>query len=50
MPPHDRVLYAGMPDVETEAERRKDRVPLHPEVIDWFRSICGEFEILFELA
>ena len=50
MPGHDRVLYAGMPESETEAERLETGVPLHPEVIDWFRGICGEFEIPFELA
>ena len=50
MPGHDRVVYAGMPENETEAERLENGVPLHPEVIDWFRSICGEFEIPFELA
>ena len=50
MPGHDRVMYAGMPESETEAERLENGVPLHPEVIDWFRGICGEFEIPFDLA
>ena len=48
MPGHDRVVYAGMPESETEAERLENGVPLHPEVIDWFRGICGEFEIPFD--
>ena len=39
-----------MPESETEAERLENGVPLHPEVIDWFRGICGEFEIPFDLA
>ncbi len=50
MPGHDRVYYAGLPEVETEAERRANGVPLHPEVVDWFRDICAEFEIPFDLA
>ena len=47
---HDRVYYAGLPEHEVRIERRKNGVPLHPEVIDWFRDICGEFEIKFDLV
>ncbi len=50
MPGEERVLYAGLPEHETRIERRANGVPLHPEVVDWFRDICGEFEIDFNLA
>ena len=50
MPGHDRVFYAGLPEHETRIERRKNGVPLQPEVIGWFRDICAEFEITFDLA
>ena len=50
MPGHDRVFYAGLPEHETRIERRKNGVPLHPEVIEWFRDICAEFEITFDLV
>jgi LDH2 family malate/lactate/ureidoglycolate dehydrogenase len=47
---HERVYYAGLPEHEVRIERQKNGVPLHPEVIDWFRDICGEFEIKFDLV
>lgn len=50
MPGEPRVLYAGLPESETEAERTKDGIPLHPEVIDWFRGICAELSLDFTLA
>lgn len=50
MPGHDRVYYAGLPEYEEGIKRREQGVPLHPEVVDWFRSICAEFEIEFDLA
>ena len=50
MPGHDRVFYAGLPEHETRIERREIGVPLHPEVVEWFRGICAEFEITFDLA
>ena len=46
---HDRVLYAGLSESETEAERRVKGIPLHPEVMDWFTDICGELSIPFKL-
>jgi L-2-hydroxycarboxylate dehydrogenase (NAD+) len=50
MPGHDRVYYAGLPEFEEAIKRNKYGVPLHPEVIDWFRSISAEFEIPFDLV
>jgi|TARA_B100000959_G_scaffold276585_1_gene331553 LDH2 family malate/lactate/ureidoglycolate dehydrogenase len=48
-PGHDRVVYAGMIEVETEAERREIGIPLHPEVVDWFEGITSELNIPFNL-
>jgi LDH2 family malate/lactate/ureidoglycolate dehydrogenase len=41
-PGHDRVVYAGLPEHEEEAERLEKGIPYHPEVLDWFRSIAAE--------
>ena len=48
-PGHERVLYAGLLEAETERERRANGIPLHPEVIDWFRITCAEFSVPFVL-
>jgi L-2-hydroxycarboxylate dehydrogenase (NAD+) len=50
MPGEERVYYAGLPEHEVRIERRENGVPLHPEVVEWFRDICAEFEITFDLA
>lgn len=50
MPGEERVYYAGLPEHEVRLERRENGVPLHPEVVEWFRGICAEFEITFDLA
>jgi LDH2 family malate/lactate/ureidoglycolate dehydrogenase len=42
---HDRVLYPGLPEAEAEAKHRAHGIPLHPEVIGWFKSICAELKI-----
>ena len=47
---HDRVLYPGLPEAEATEDRRANGIPLHPEVVDWFRDICGELSIPFVLA
>ena len=48
-PGQERVLYAGMIEAEEERERRRNGIPLHPEVIDWFRDTCSEMGIDFVL-
>jgi LDH2 family malate/lactate/ureidoglycolate dehydrogenase len=48
-PGHERVYYAGLPEHEEEAKRREHGIPLHPEVIDWFRSTCSELGVEFKL-
>jgi LDH2 family malate/lactate/ureidoglycolate dehydrogenase len=42
-PGHERVLYPGLPEHETIAERRAHGIPLHREVIDWFNDCCDDF-------
>ena len=42
---HDRVLYPGLPEAEAEVENRANGIPLHPEVVTWFRTICGELSL-----
>jgi LDH2 family malate/lactate/ureidoglycolate dehydrogenase len=44
-PGHDRVLVAGQPEAETEAVRREEGIPLHPEVAQSIRDICGELGV-----
>ena len=44
-PGHDRVLYAGQLEAETEQERRQNGIPLHREVIQWFNQITHELQI-----
>jgi len=39
---YDRVVVAGQIEWETEQKRRREGIPLHPEVIDWFDRTCGE--------
>ena len=48
-PGHDRVLAPGQPEWETEQERLANGIPLHEEVIQWFRGACGEMEIPYVL-
>jgi LDH2 family malate/lactate/ureidoglycolate dehydrogenase len=44
-PGHDRVLYPGLPEAECEVEYKAKGIPLHKEVVAWFRSICSELRI-----
>ncbi|MBC63023.1 MAG: malate dehydrogenase [Chloroflexi bacterium] len=44
-----RVFYAGLPEHEEEIERRKNGIPYHPEVIDWFKDITNELSIKWRL-
>ena len=49
-PGHDRVVYAGLPEHEEEAERRAHGIPYHPEVIEWFQNITSELSIPWTLT
>ena len=48
-PGHERVYYPGQMEAESEKENRAKGIPLHREVIDWFRETCGELSIQFSL-
>ena len=45
-----RVLYSGFPEAETTAERLRDGIPYHPEVIDWFRQATAEHKVDWKLT
>ena len=36
--------------IEQEKERIEKGIPLHPEVLDWFKQICAEFSIEYRLG
>ena len=44
-PGHDRVLYAGLHEAETVADRKVRGIPYHPEVVEWFDTACKEMGI-----
>lgn len=41
-PGHDRVVYPGLTEHETELDRRANGIPLHREVIDWFNRCTDD--------
>ena len=47
---HDRVLYPGRLEVEEHEKREAEGIPLHPEVLDWFKDLCGELAIPYRLG
>lgn len=47
---HDRVVYPGRLEAEEQAKREAEGIPLHPEVIGWFKEICGELSIPYALT
>ena len=49
-PGHERVIYPGLPEAETQEDRKANGIPLHNEVIEWFDDICGELSIPFTLT
>ena len=46
---HERVLVPGQPEHEEETDRRSRGIPLHKEVIQWFRDISEELEVPYVL-
>ena len=45
-----QVLYSGYPEAQTEAQRRRDGIPYHPEVIEWFRGATAEHGVAWRLT
>ncbi len=41
-PGHERVMYPGLNAYEVEQDRRKNGIPYHPEVLEWFATLCAE--------
>lgn len=39
---HDRVIYAGLLEHEVEQERRRDGIPYHPDVVQYFIDTAAE--------
>jgi LDH2 family malate/lactate/ureidoglycolate dehydrogenase len=44
-PGHDRVLYPGLSEAEELAKRRREGIPLHREVIQWFAECTRELGV-----
>ena len=44
-PGHDRVLVAGQPEWEMLDDRAARGIPLHRDVVDWFRGVCAELGV-----
>jgi LDH2 family malate/lactate/ureidoglycolate dehydrogenase len=45
---YDRVIYAGLPEWETEQERRANGIPLHPTVVEKLRERARATGIAFD--
>jgi LDH2 family malate/lactate/ureidoglycolate dehydrogenase len=41
----ERVLVPGQPEFEMRADREVNGIPLHHEVVSWFRTTCAEFGV-----
>lgn len=48
-PGHSRVLYAGLPEWETEQERRLKGIPIPRKTLAYFRQISAELGIPYPL-
>ncbi|HLT21212.1 MAG TPA: Ldh family oxidoreductase [Thermomicrobiales bacterium] len=44
-PGAERVIYPGVAEAETLAERSKNGIPYHREVIEWFDQVTAELNI-----
>jgi LDH2 family malate/lactate/ureidoglycolate dehydrogenase len=52
MPPiegQERVYYAGLIEHEEVAKRKREGIPYHREVVDWFNSTANDLELNFSL-
>ena len=41
----DRILVAGEPELETEEQRQRDGIPLHPAIADNLRALGLELDL-----
>lgn len=44
-PGHDRVYYAGEIEHEETLARKRDGIPYHRQVVDWFNGVSKEFAL-----
>ena len=49
LPGVDQIRLAGEVEHELEQRRRAEGIPLHPQVIDWLRTMCRELDIEFDI-
>ena len=47
-PGHERVLVPGQIEAEATEERISEGIPLHKEVVEWFRGTCAELGLRCE--
>ncbi len=47
---HERVLYAGLAEHETEQDRRRNGIPYHPDVVQYFIDTATECGAAHQLA
>ena len=48
-PGHERVMVAGQPEWEAEADYRAHGIPLHRDIVDWLRTTCAEMGVACEV-
>ena len=46
---HERVYLAGLIEDEESALSKKEGIPYHREVVDWFNGISDELKLGFSL-
>jgi L-2-hydroxycarboxylate dehydrogenase (NAD+) len=46
---HERVFYAGLIEHEEVIKRKKDGIPYHREVVDWFNQTATDFGLNYSL-
>jgi LDH2 family malate/lactate/ureidoglycolate dehydrogenase len=46
----DRVLYAGLPEWESERDKRVNGIPLHPTVVDKLGALATELGVPFDVV
>ena len=46
---HDRVYYAGLIEHEETEKRKRDGIPYHREVIEWFNKAAQDLELSYSL-
>ncbi|MCB1742964.1 MAG: Ldh family oxidoreductase [Gammaproteobacteria bacterium] len=48
-PDQTQVIYAGLQGHAEQTRRKAEGIPLHPEVIGWFRQACDELGVSYRL-